>query len=97
MTGAGQKPNKSKVYDSLTMVADDTEGHGETDDQVHATHHDEWHEDDILEAFLAEGDDDAIFITDFEAAASDLVQSDDDLSAAYSTYVEARRKLNEKF
>eukprot|EP00435_Cladocopium_sp_Y103_P055989 s1015_g18.t1 len=97
MTGAGRKQNKSKVYDSLTMVAEDNEGHGETDDQVHTVHHDEWHEDDILEALVAEGDEDAVFIADYEAACNDLVQSDEDLSAAFSTYVEARRKLNEKF
>eukprot|EP00435_Cladocopium_sp_Y103_P021824 s3570_g5.t1 len=96
MTGAGRKQNKSKVYDSLTMVADDHDGHGETEDQAHSVH-DEWHEDDILEALLAEGDEDAVFITDYEAACNDLVQSDEDLSAAFSTYVEARRKLNEKF
>ena len=35
-------------------------------------------------------------MADFEAAASEVLQTDDDLSTAYSTYAEARRKLNEK-
>ena len=37
------------------------------------------------------------FVADFESAASELAQSDSDLSAAFTTYVEARRKLGEKF
>jgi hypothetical protein len=97
MTGQGKKTSKSKVYDASTFIADDMEGNNDTDDQVNVSQHDEWTEDDMLEALLAEGDDDAVFIADFETAASEVIQSDDDLAAAYSTYVEARRKLSEKF
>ena len=66
--------------------------------QVHVTQAEEedWTEDDILELMLAEGDEDAAFITDFESAASEILQADDDLASAFS-YVEARRKLSEKF
>ena len=97
MTGQGKKTSKSKVYDASTFIADDMEGNTETEDHIHMSQHDEWTEDDMLEALLAEGDDDAVFIADFETAASEVTQSDDDLAAAYSTYVEARRKLSEKF
>eukprot|EP00435_Cladocopium_sp_Y103_P025620 s2627_g6.t1 len=97
MTGLGKKLNKSKVYDSLTMFTEDAEHHGEQDDSANLTHHEDWNEDDLLEVLIAEGDDDAVFISDFETAASELVQSDDDLAAAYSTYIEARRKLSEKY
>eukprot|EP00435_Cladocopium_sp_Y103_P012015 s1763_g3.t1 len=97
MTGLGKKPAKSKVYDSATLAVEDSGDHGDAEDQVHLSSHEDWTEDDILEAMLAEGDEDAIYITDFEAAASEILQADDDISSAYSTYVEARRKLNEKF
>eukprot|EP00435_Cladocopium_sp_Y103_P038581 s1016_g10.t1 len=97
MTGLGKKLNKSKVYDSLTMLTEDAEHHGEQDDSANLTHHEDWNEDDLLDVLIAEGDDDAVFISDFETAASELVQSDEDLAAAYSTYIEARRKLSEKY
>ena len=97
MTGLGKKTQKSKVYDSATLVAEDGDVNGETEDQAHFSHHDEWTEDDILETMLAEGDEDAVFITDFESAASEVLQGDEDIASAYSSYVEARRKLSEKF
>ena len=97
MTGLGKKASKSKVYDSATLVVEDGDSLAETEDQVHLSHHEDWNEDNILETMLAEGDEDAVFVSDFESAASEVLQSDDDLAAAFSTYVEARRKLNEKF
>ena len=97
MTGQGKKTSKSKVYDISTFIADDIEGNTETEDHIHMSQHNKWTEDDMFEALLAEGDDDAVFIADFETAASEVIQSDDDLAAAYSAYVKARRKLSEKF
>eukprot|EP00435_Cladocopium_sp_Y103_P037018 s557_g9.t1 len=97
MTGGGKKLNKSKVYDSLTMFSEDQEVQGDHEESAHAANHEDWTEEDMLEVLIAEGDDDAVFISDFESAASELVQSDEDLAAAYSTYVEARRKLSEKY
>ena len=96
MTGQARKNQKTKVYDSNTLMMEDLEHHGDHEDPVNAAHAEDWHEDEVIEALLAEGDDDAIFVADFEAAASEVLQTDDDLSTAYSTYVEARRKLNEK-
>ena len=97
MTGQSKKGQKTKVYDSHTFVADEVENQtGDHEDQNPVHHAEEWHEDEVLEALLAEGDDDAVFVADYEAAASEILQTDDDLATAYSTYVEARRKLNEK-
>ncbi|CAL1151720.1 unnamed protein product [Cladocopium goreaui] len=79
------------------MFADEQEHHGDNDESVNLANHEDWTEDDLLEALIAEGDDDAVFIADFETAASELVQGDEDLAAAYSTYMEARRKLSEKY
>ena len=47
MTGLGKKLNKSKVYDSLTMVTEDQDASGEHDESVHVSQHDEWTEDDF--------------------------------------------------
>ena len=69
---------------------------GEHDEPINTVQGEDWHEDEMIEALLAEGDYNAIFVADFEAAASEVLQTDDDPSTAYSTYVEARRKLNEK-
>eukprot|EP00435_Cladocopium_sp_Y103_P012700 s1358_g3.t1 len=99
MTGLGKKQSKAKVYDAANLSVDDHLDHVEQDDQAHLANHEDWTwtEDDALETLLAEGDEDAVFITDFESAASELLQSDDDLAHAYTTYIEARKKLNEKF
>ena len=97
MMGLGKKVNKTKVYDSMTMFTEDQEPSGDTEDSAHLTQHDEWNEDELLEILAADGDDDAVFITDFEAAASEVIQQDEDLAAAYSTYMEARRRLSEKY
>ena len=97
MTGLGKKVSKAKVYDSLTMFTEEHDHHGDADESANVANHDDWTEDDLLEALIAEGDDDAVFIADFETAASELVQGDEDLAAAYSTYMEARRKLSEKY
>ena len=40
-------------------------------------------EDDPAESLLAEGDDDAVFISDFENAASEVIQADEELAAAF--------------
>ena len=96
MTGASKKMAISKVYDQAAMTMEN-ETLGEHDDFAHTADHEGVHEDDKLETLVQEGDDEAIFVADFESAASELAQSDSDLSAAFTTYVEARRKLGEKF
>ena len=96
MTGLGKKSAKSKGYNSLTRLADENGHTGEGEESANVPNHEEWNEDDFLEAFIAEGDDDAVLIADLETAAGELVQGDEDLAAAYSTYMEARRKLSEK-
>jgi len=50
----------------------------------------------MFEALVQEGDDGASDIADFESAAADILQGDEELASAYSAYVEARRRLNEK-
>ena len=97
MTGQGRKTSKAKVYDQHAMFTEDIENDIENEDQVNLAGHEEWFEEEFLDQLVQEGDHDAVFVTDFESAASELLQSDDDLASAYSTYVEARKKLSEKF
>ena len=97
MTGVNKKTQKAKVYDQSAMVLEDSESHPEHEDFAHVTHHEDWAEDDFIDGLVHEGDEDAVFVTDFETAATDVIQSDEDLASAYSTYVEARRKLSEKY
>ena len=98
MTGSSNKKvNKTKVYDQSAMCLEDTEHHTEGEEHVHVTYHDEWAEDEFIEGLMNEGDEDAVFVADFETAATEIIQADEDLASAYSTYVEARRKLSEKY
>ena len=75
MTGQARKNQKTKVYDSNTLMMEDLEQHGDHEDPVNTAHAEDWHEDEVIEALLAEGDDDAIFVADFEAAASEVLQT----------------------
>ena len=96
MTGLSKKAVKTKVYDHANIAMDDTENQPDADDFTYVSQHDEMPEDEMIETLVAEGDEDACFVADFEQAASELVQNDPELAAAYSTYVEARKKLSEK-
>ena len=86
MTGISKNPGKTKVYDQVHATMDETETLMESEDHSHAYQHEEVMEDEVIETLLAEGDEDASFVADFENAAADLLQGDTDLSAAYSAY-----------
>ena len=73
-------------------MPEDIEGDVEAPEYLYAAVHDEWNENEMLEVLIAEGDDDAVS-TAYEVA---VLEVDDDLSPAYSSYGEARRKLTEK-
>ena len=90
----GVKRAKQKTYDQATLLAeaDDDEVH----DEVYTAEGEGMNEDDMVEVLMQEGDTDATFITDFENPATDLIQGDEELAAAFNTYSEARRRLSEK-
>ena len=50
----------------------------------------------MVAVLVQEGDEDASLVADFEAAASELLQKDDELAAAYMAYTCARCRLNDK-
>ena len=96
MTGLNKRSVKTKVYDQVNVTADDHEHAAEMDDASFATSHEEILDDEMIEVLVAEGDEDASFVADFEQAATEVLQNDPELAPAYSTYVEARKKLSEK-
>ena len=97
MTGVSKKAIKAKVYHQSLLVAEEVEQSGDHEDHAHITSHDEIAEDEFIDHLAHEGDEDAVFVADFESAATDVVQADEELAAAFSTYMEARRKLSEKY
>eukprot|EP00435_Cladocopium_sp_Y103_P013861 s2131_g3.t1 len=90
-TGA-RRDKGSKTYDHTAFTTEDEPEH---ESESFFTQ-DEVLEDDILEAMAAENDEDTILVMQFEDSISDTIQNDPDLSAYYSTYQEARRRLNER-
>lgn len=52
---------------------------------------------DFLASLAHDGDEDAAFIVEFEQAAQEVVQEDASLASAFTAYIEARRRLSEKF
>ena len=90
----GQKRDKGlKTYEHDTLVMD--EG-SEPEAETYWTMDDTSFDDQALETLASEEDEDAAFILQFEEAASDLVQSDQELGALFSTYQDARKRLSEK-
>ena len=89
----GLKRDKNvKTYDHMAYhMDDDNEGEHET-----FLAHEELLEDDVLEALAAENDEDAILVMQFEDSISETIQADAELSAYYSSYQDARRRLSER-
>eukprot|EP00435_Cladocopium_sp_Y103_P072470 s855_g40.t1 len=92
---SGKKTGKLKTYDSAMMTTDTSELE-EPSNTLHADASDEMHEDELFDVFYQEGDEDAVLITDFENAAADVIQQDEELAGAFNAYTEARRRLSEK-
>ena len=97
MTGHGKKSVGTKVYDQVNVAMDFSENGVENDESASAYNAEDWTQEEMTETLAQEGDDDAIYIMDFESAASEVLQTDEELATAYSSYVEATRKLSEKF
>lgn len=93
----GQKRVKRKIYEPTALFAEGDEPDHEEDPYQGAYVTEEITEDDFMQQLLNEEDSDAVLIADYESAAADHLQSDEDLSAAYNTYADARRRLSERF
>ena len=90
---SGKRINKFKTYDNSTALMMEDEEHEEN---FHASAEQYPDEDEALDQLVAEGDEDALLISEFESAAQEVLQEDAGLSSAFSAYTEARRKLSEK-
>ena len=96
----GQKKNiKTKIYDQAALVAtgddepEDVQSVPENSVDLAAVA-----EDDFVDQLINEGEDlDAVFLADFEGAAAEILQSDPELSMAFSAYSDARKRLSDKF
>jgi hypothetical protein len=91
---SGKRLGKQKIYDQAALTAEALE-ESELDQYAMIADNTEV-DDQMVEALVQEGDEDATLVMDFEAAATELLQNDDNLSAAYTAYTDARRRLNEK-
>ena len=93
MDMTGQRRGKTKVYDQHALTVEDVP---ESADGLIAA--DEMTEEDFVDTLITEGEDeDAAMVADFEAAASDVIQEDLEMAQAYTAYMEARRRLSEKY
>ena len=90
----GRRVSKQKTYDQSTLLTEDLD-EAESDQPVMSA---EVVEDDDtwVDVLVQEGDEDASLVQDFEAAAMEVVQTDEELAAAFTAYTDARRRLNEK-
>ena len=91
----GQRRQKGKTYDQAILAADSTDlDDGPT--LLASEMPDDVMEEEMIDTLAMEGDDDAVLVADFEAAATEVLQGDEDLAAACNAYTEARRRLSEK-
>ena len=91
---SGKRAARQKTYDQATMMTEDVD---EMDNDQYAMATDGIEdEDQAVETLAQEGDDDASLVMDFEAAAAEVLQSDQELASAFTAYTDARRRLNEK-
>ena len=91
----GKKTNCLKVFDQNALLVDGEESEKGTDDIFVAE--DSWREDEFLEALWTEGDEDASLVCEYEEAAADLIQADPEMASCYNAYLDARRRLADRF
>ena len=88
----GTKKSKGKVYEPTALAE---QVNDEEENAFHAE--DDLAENEFVSQLLQQNDEDAALVADFEAAAGDVLQSDEDLAAAYNTYADARRRLSDRY
>ena len=81
--------NRKKIY-SVNFT--------ETEDHEESAHlaGEEYNEDQVLSYLAKAGDEDAIFITEYEDQISELVREIPELSSCFSAYTAARQRLRER-
>eukprot|EP00435_Cladocopium_sp_Y103_P026639 s2448_g6.t1 len=92
-TGGQKSSTRTKTYDVLHV--DEAEPDGDDLEENILLTYDQFDEPDI-EALLAEGDADALTVTQFEDALVESLQNDVDVATCLNTYIEARKRITEK-
>ena len=92
-SGSSKASVRTKNYDVNHVDIFDEEAHHVG---FEIPSHEEPDEEQIIDVLLAEGDEDALILQQFEEALIDSLQGDPDIAACLNTYVEARRKLQDK-
>lgn len=86
---------RSKTYDiNYTQEDQESEWNQESDDNAFMVS--SGIDDATLEAFQAEGDEDALVIQQFEEQVLEVLQNDAEVASCFNVYLEARKKLTEK-
>ena len=91
-----QKTYKSKTYDVNFTQDGDDEPTGNDEYPMFLTTEAGDITDAVVDHLIAEGDEDALIVSQFEDALIDSLQNDSEMSTYVSTYLEARHKLSEK-
>lgn len=88
---------KTKTYDINLACEQEDEG-PMSEENIHFAGADPYFEisETVVDAFLAEGDDDAVILNQVEEALIDTLQNDQEMSTFMNTYMEARKRLSEK-
>ena len=90
----GKTVAKTKVYDINYTEEPDTENLEPSETFLADDGH---NEETFLEELMAQQDEDAILVMEYEQAAGELLQEDQDMATAFNSYQEARKRLSERF
>ena len=90
----GVKKSKGKIYDAANVTFEEPE---DSTWESTAFVSEEFSEEDLIDALAQEGDEDALFVSEYELAMADTVQDDSELATALTAYTDARRRLSERF
>ena len=92
-TGGKTSGNRTKTYD-VNYVEEHPDEPDEADEPIYYSQ--EISEEAGIEALLAEGDEDAMVVQQYEEALIETLQGDHEMATCLNAYLEARRKLTEK-
>ena len=92
---------KKKVYPANYVDASDDHAHNDDETVPHSTYHAAVEEDDVLTAETVEslaqaGDEDAMYVQQFEQDLEEMMQGIPDLQSALVSYQEARARINDR-
>ena len=77
---SGKRGTKLKTYDQAAMILEEVDA----DDSAYAAMgDDDPNEDDLIDVLVADGDEDACLVAEFETAAQDLLQEDPELPGRF--------------